>query len=89
MNSYFQPRIISVLTDFPTAEGYTIQAHIPYRIPSEYEEFLVKEIQRRKNECSFGNCIEFRELQNKLDEFRKTHPFNPNLSLEELRELNL
>lgn len=86
MNSYFQPRIIGVLTDFPTAEGYTIQAHIPYRIPSQYEEFLVKEIQRCKNECSFG---EVRELQKKLEEFRETHPFNPNLSLKELNELNL
>lgn len=89
MDKYFEPRIINELTEIPTAEGGVILAHIPQRIPSNYEEFLVKEIQRRKSECSFGNCLELRELQKKLDEFRKTHPFNPNISMEELRKLNL
>ena len=89
MNNYFEPRIVKKLTDIPTAEGCTIQAHTYHRIPSEYEEFLVKEIQRCKSECSFGNSFELIALRKKLDEFRKTHPFDPNISMEELRELNL
>ena len=89
MNNYFEPRIVSVLTEIPTAEGGVILAHIPQRIPSNYEEFLIKKIQELKNKFPLGDSLELIQLRKKLDEFRKTHPFNPNISMEELRELNL
>lgn len=89
MNNYFEPRIVKKLIDIPTAEGCTIQAHTYYRIPSEFEEFLVKKIQELKNKFPLGDSLELIALRKKLDEFRKTHPFDPNISMEELRELNL